>query len=78
MNSRGLKEKLSALSDLELYNLISAVALASGIDKARAQALCSDIPRLRRMIASLSDEQISVMLRAMGNGADLKRFLGDN
>ena len=78
MNSRGLKEKLSALSDMELYNLISAVALTSGIDKAQAQALCSDIPRLRRMIASLSDEQISVMLRAMGNGADLKRFFGDN
>ena len=78
MSSKGLKEKLSGLSDIELYNLLNTVALASGLDKARAQALTSDIPRLRRMIMTLSDEQIGVMLSAIGRSDDIKKMLGGN
>ena len=66
MNSKGLKEKLSALSDMQLYNLLYAVAIASGLGKEKAQTLTSDIPRLRRMLMTLNDEQIGTMLASLG------------
>ena len=77
MNSKGLKEKLNKMSDMELYTLIHTVALASGLDGARAQALTSDIPRLRQMLSSLNDEQIATMLSSIGRNTDVKRILGD-
>lgn len=78
MNSRGLKEKLSKMSDMELYTLLNTVALASGLDKTKAQALTSDIPRLRRMLSTLSDEQIGTMLSALGRNTDISSIWGDN
>ncbi len=78
MNSKGLKEKLNKMSDMELYTLIHTVALASGLDGARAQALTSDIPRLRRMISSLSDEQIATMLSSIGRNVDINKLFGGN
>ena len=78
MNSKGLKEKLNKMSDMELYTLIHTVALASGLDGAKAQALTSDIPRLRRMISSLSDEQIATMLSSIGRNVDINKLFGGN
>jgi hypothetical protein len=78
MNSKGLKEKLNKMSDMELYTLIHTVALASGLDGAKAQALTSDIPRLRRMLSSLSDEQIATMLSSIGRNVDINKLFGGN
>lgn len=78
MNSKGLKEKLSKMSDMELYTLIHTVAMASGLDSARAQTITSDIPRLRRMLSSLSDEQIATMLASLGRNTDISKLFGGN
>jgi hypothetical protein len=52
--------------------------MASGLDSARAQALTSDIPRLRRMLSSLSDEQIATMLSSIGRNVDINKLFGGN
>jgi hypothetical protein len=63
-----LKAKLNSLDDMQLYNLINTVALASGLDAKKANSLTSDIPKLRRMLSSLSDEQINTLLSMVSRG----------
>ena len=68
MAEKSIKEKIAALDDMKLYNLITAVALASGMDRKKVNSLASDIPRLRRMLQSLSDSQINTLVASLGNG----------
>ena len=70
-----IKAKLSSLSDMELYKLINAVCVASGMDAKRASAMTSDIPRLRRMLLALSDSQISTLVSSLGKD-DIKDVIG--
>lgn len=79
MSEKSIKDRLSAMSDEELYKLINAVCAAAGLDPGRTRALTSDIPKLRRMIAALSDRQVSNLLASLGNadtGEMLKRLGG--
>ena len=66
MSEKSLKSKLSGLSDEELYKIINAVCIAAGLDRKKADHLTSDIPRLRRMLCSLNDKQISSLLATLG------------
>ena len=78
MADNGIKSRLAEMSDSELYTLISAVCAAAGLDAGRTRALCADIPRLRRMIAALSDKQISALLASLGeqDASEMLRRLG--
>ncbi len=69
MPDNSIKAKISALNDMQLYNLISSVALASGMDAKKVNSLVGDIPRLRRMLQSLDDNQINTLLSSLGNGS---------
>ena len=66
MPGSNIKEKLSQMSDEELYNLINAVCVAAGMDRKKATSLTSDIPRLRRMLSALSDKQIASLVASLG------------
>ena len=68
MAQNSIKAKLASLDDMQLYTLINTVALASGLDKQKANSLTSDIPRLRRMLSSLTDEQINTLISSIGRG----------
>ena len=77
MAEKSIKEKLADMSDMELYNLLNAVCVAAGVDKVRARALTADIPRLRRMISSLSDGQIANLMASLGGDTgDMMKRLG--
>lgn len=65
MAENSIAEKLSSLSDMELYNMINAVCEAVGMDAKKSAALISDIPRLRRMISALSDKQLSNLISSL-------------
>ncbi len=75
MEKNSIRSKLLAMSDMELYSLLNTVALASGLDASKAQALTSDIPRLRRMLSSLTDGQIDTLLASLGRGTDINRII---
>ena len=68
MAHNSMKEKIQALDDMQLYTLISNVVRASGMDEKRIAHLTGDIPRLKRMLCSLSDEQINTLLSSLGRG----------
>ncbi len=68
MAENSLKAKIEALDDMQLYNLINTVALASGLDAKKASRLTGDIPRLRRMLSTLDDSQINALLASLGRG----------
>ena len=74
MTENSLKSKLSGLSDDELYKLIYTGCTAAGLDRQKADYLTSDIPKLRRMLSSLSDKQISSLLASLG-ASDLSGVL---
>ncbi len=68
MPENSIKAKIAALDDMQLYNLITTVALASGLDSKKVNKMTSDIPRLRRMLGSLDDNQINTLLASIGRG----------
>lgn len=70
MEENGLKAKLSSLDDVQLYGLINAVAVSSGLDAKKTERLCSDIPRLRRMLQTLDEDRIKTLMSAL-NGKDI-------
>lgn len=77
MHENDIKNKLAGLSDSDLYKLINAVCIAAGMDRSKADTLTSDIPRLRRMLTTLSDKQISTLMASLGAndaGEMLKRL----
>ncbi|MBR2460757.1 MAG: hypothetical protein IKB34_05975 [Clostridia bacterium] len=63
-----LKKRLDRASDSELQGIILTVAAASGMDKASAEAICADIPGLRRQISGLDDRRFLQLLAAIGGG----------
>ncbi|MBR2473970.1 MAG: hypothetical protein IKB51_02950 [Clostridia bacterium] len=67
MSDMSIKDRLVGMSDIELYRLINSACAAAGVDRRKAEQLTSDIPRLRRMIAALSDRQISDLLASLGS-----------
>ena len=67
-DNSSLKAKLNSLDDMQLYNLINSVALAAGMDAKKTKALTGDIPRLRKMLSTLDEKQISTLLSMVGNG----------
>ena len=79
MADNGIKARLAALSDGELYGLICAVCAAAGMDKKKTAKLTSDIPRLRRMLEGLSEKQISSLIGTLGKDGvqDIMRRLGE-
>ena len=72
-------QRLARVSDAELYSALNAVCSAAGIDGTRREALTSDIPRLRRMLSSLSDAQLAALFGSLGESekqAIMKRLGG--
>ena len=78
MAEKSIKARLSAMSDGELYSVISAVCAAARLEPERARALTGDIPRLRRMLEALSDRQISSLIASLGeaDASEMLRRLG--
>ncbi len=70
MKQKSIKEKLSSLDDIELYNVINAVCLASGLDESKTKNLTGNIPRLRKMLASLDEKQINTLLASLGRSGE--------
>ena len=67
MSDMNIRERLMAMSDIELYKLINAAFAAAGLDQRKTESMTSDVQRLRRMISSLSDRQISALLASLGS-----------
>lgn len=74
MADNGIKGRLAALSDSELYGVISAVCAAAGMDAKKTRQMTSDIPRLRRMLSSLSEKQIGALISSLGKD-DLQELM---
>lgn len=74
--SGDIRDKLLGASDEELYAAINAVCAAAGIDECRRRALTADLPRLRRMLASLSGQQLSSIVGMMEKGGARGLFGG--
>ncbi len=66
MKSVSLKNKLSSVGDTELKNIIVAVCVASGIDKAQTDSLVADIPKLRESIMKTEDGQLEKLVHSLG------------
>jgi len=80
MTDMNIRERLMAMSDIELYKLINAAFAAAGLDQRKTESMTSDVQRLRRMISSLSDRQISALLASLGSrdvGEALRQFGGE-
>lgn len=80
MTDMNIRERLMAMSDIELYKLINAAFAAAGLDQRKTESMTSDVQRLRRMISSLSDRQISALLASLGSrdvGELLRQFGGE-
>lgn len=75
--SDAFKTRIAKLSDAELYALINSVCASVGLDAKKAHELTSDIPKLRRMLGSLSDKQISALIGSLGSNdvSDAKKKL---
>ncbi len=67
MEEKGIKTQIEALDDAQLYGLINAVAVSSGLDAKKTEKLCSDIPRLRRMLQSLDEAQIKTLMSTLSD-----------
>lgn len=52
-------EKLNAMSDDELRNIIKTIATSAGVSERKADAVLKDVTRLRRGFDKMSEKQIS-------------------
>ena len=61
-----IRDRLLGMSDAQLYEMAVSVCNAAGMDKKKSAELTGNIPRLRRMLSSLSDKQITALLSSVG------------
>ena len=78
LEPKDLKRKLARIGDEELRGLILTLTVASGMDGAKAEALCADIPGLRKMLNGLDEGNIIQLLGSLGDGkaADILKKIG--
>ena len=74
MKDHSLKNRISSLSDSELRSIIYTVYTAAGMDKAKADALVSDMGAVRKTLSEADESQISQMLLSF-KGKDMGTVL---
>ena len=77
--SESLKSKLRNTDDAILAKLITTLAAATGMSDERRNALIADIPRLRRLLESTDEVQLSSVISSMGvhSSAEVLKKLKD-
>lgn len=77
--SESLKSKLRNTDDATLAKLITTLATATGMSDERRNALIADIPRLRRLLESTDEAQLSSVISSMGvhSSAEVLKKLKD-
>ena len=75
IDKRQIMDKLDAVGDEELKNMVRLIAESAGMSRSRAERAVSDISKLRKNIGSLSEKDLNnaLSMRDDDTVANIKR-----
>jgi len=75
IDKREIMNKLDSISDDDLRNMVRAIAQSAGISSRRAEMAASDIGKLKKSFAGMSDKELQKALSMLDGETvdDIKR-----